>query len=64
MSVPAGTPGDEVPEADWAEQGVEAGPPADGGTVAPPVLGTRSFEAEPADVVEQELPVDYDEDEH
>lgn len=62
MSVPAGTPGDEVPEADWAEQAVEAGPPAEDAPVTPvPDPGSR--EAEPADVVEQEFPVAYDEDE-
>ena len=62
MSVPAGTPGDEVPEADWAEQAVTAGPPDDAEPAAP-VVGGVSLEAEPADVVEQGLAVDYDEDE-
>ncbi len=64
MTVPAGAPGDEVPEADWAEQEAEAGPRAEDGA-APGVrvgsAGTR--EADEADLADQELSVDYGDDE-
>ena len=59
MTVPAGAPGDEVPEADWAEQEVEAGPGAEDG-VRVVSAGTR--EADEADLAEQELSVDYDDE--
>lgn len=64
MTVPTGAPGDEVPEADWAEQTTEAGPPPVGhpptGTGA---VASGSREANEADVVEQEQLVDLDDDE-
>jgi hypothetical protein len=65
MSVPTGAPGDEVPEADWAEQAAEAGPGAEGegpASAAPAV--SRAREADEADLVEQGLSVEYDDDEH
>lgn len=62
MTVPAGTPGDEVPEADWAEQATETDPSPEGlpptGAVA---AGVR--EADEADVVEQEQLVDLGDEE-
>ena len=63
MTVSAGAPGDEVPEADWAEQEVEAGPGAEVGAgpgVRVGSAGTR--EADEADLAEQELSVDYDDE--
>jgi len=61
MTLPTGTPGDEVPEADWAEQVTEVG--SDG---EPPEVWSagpaRSREADEADLAEQELPVDLSED--
>ena len=51
-----------MPEVDWAEQSVDAGPTEGDAVVAPPVVGTSDLEANPADVVEQELTVTYDED--
>jgi hypothetical protein len=63
MTVPTGTPGDEVPEADWAEQATEAGP-VDEGAAHPVgwVVPGGSREADEADLADQELAVDYDED--
>ena len=62
MSVPTGAPGDEVPEADWAEQAADAGPDGEApGSAAPTV--SRGREADEADLVEQELSVEYDDDE-
>ena len=63
MSVPAGTPGSEVPEADWAEQAVEVGPPTDAEPSGSPVVDTAGREAEPADVAEQGPSVDFDDEE-
>jgi hypothetical protein len=64
MTVPTGAPGDEVPEADWAEQLADAGPPADGEQpTAAPSLAAREREADEADLVEQDFPVDYSDDE-
>ena len=64
MSVPAGAPGDEVPQEDWAEQATEAGPSADG---HPPTsaatLSSESREADEADLLEQEQPVDLGDEE-
>jgi hypothetical protein len=63
MTVSAGAPGDEVPEADWAEQEVEAGPAAE--VAAGPgvrVGSAGTLEADEADLAEQELSVDYDEE--
>jgi hypothetical protein len=63
MTVPTGAPGDEVPEADWAEQVTEAGP-ADGEQPTPaPSLAAGDREADEADLVEQGYPVDYSDDE-
>lgn len=63
MTVSAGAPGDEVPEADWAEQEAEAAAGAED-RAAPGVrvvsAGTR--EADEADLAEQELAVDYDDE--
>jgi hypothetical protein len=64
MTVPAGTPGDEVPEADWVEQVAETGGVA--GDEGFPVIGVvpaGSREADEADLADQELAVDYSEDE-
>ena len=62
MTVPAGTPGDEVPEADWVEQEAGAGP-TDDGVASVPVGTVSGREADEADLAEQELTVDYSEDE-
>ncbi len=63
MTIPAGTPGDEVPEADWAEQATEAGPLAE---AAPPIHAdagaSGGLEANEADVVEQEQLVELDDE--
>jgi hypothetical protein len=65
MSVPTGAPGDEVPEADWAEQAAEAGPGAEGEAPAPTsAAASRAREADEGDLVEQEFSVGYDDDEH
>jgi len=64
MSVPAGSPGDEVPEADWAEQVTEAGPPDDPGPSAPTApVAAAAREANEADLIEQDFPVNFDDDE-
>ena len=62
MSVPAGTPGDEVPEADWVEQAVEAGPP-DEEPAGSPEVDTARLEAETDDDAEQGLLDDLDDEE-
>jgi hypothetical protein len=63
MTVPAGAPGDEVPQEDWAEQSAEAGPVSDGQSTAPATLWSRTREADEADLVEQEQAVDLGDDE-
>jgi hypothetical protein len=64
MTVPTGAPGDEVPEADWAEQAADAGPLADGEQPTPASsLAADEREADEADLVEQDFPVDYSDDE-
>jgi len=64
MTVPMGAPGDEVPEADWAEQEADAGSSAEGEpTVALPLIAADAREANEADLVEQEFAVDYGDDE-
>jgi hypothetical protein len=64
MTESAGAPGDEVPEADWAEQTTEAGPPAAGQPpTAAGAVASGSREADEADVVEQEQLVDLDDEE-
>jgi len=55
---PAESPGDEVPESDWAEQNTDADPLVEGGgppgeLPAQPARGTR--EANEADLAEQEI---------
>ena len=63
MTVSAGAPGDEVPEADWAEQEVEAGPgTGDGAGPGVRVGSAGTREADEADLAEQELSVDYDDE--
>jgi hypothetical protein len=63
MTLSAGVPGDEVPEADWAEQEAEAGPPAEDGPAAGVrVVSAGTREADEADLAEQELSVGYDEE--
>ena len=64
MTESAGTPGDEVPEADWAEQTTEAGPPTEGRpSSSGGAVAGGSREADEADVVEQEQLVELDDDE-
>ncbi len=64
MSVPAGAPSDEVPREDWVEQSTEAGPSAEGAPSTPAAtLSSRTFEANEADLVEQEHPVDLGDEE-
>jgi hypothetical protein len=64
MTVPAGAPGDEVPQEDWAEQSTEAGPLAEGHPPTPATaLSPQTQEADEADLVEQEQPVDLGDDE-
>ena len=64
MSVPAGAPNDEVPREDWVEQSTEAGPPAEGAPSIPTTtLSSRTFEANEADLVEQEQLVDLGDEE-
>jgi hypothetical protein len=64
MTVPTGAPGDDVPEADWAEQVAEVGPSAEGEQPTPATaVGAREREADEADLVEQDSPVDYSDDE-
>ncbi|GAA1430218.1 hypothetical protein GCM10009616_14260 [Microlunatus lacustris] len=64
MTVPAGAPGDEVPQEDWAEQVTEAGPPAEGQPTTPATaLSSESREADEADLLEQEQPVDLGDEE-
>ena len=62
MTVSGGAPGDEVPEADWAEQVAEAGPPDEDQPVASRSVDAVSREADEADLVEQEFPVDFDDE--
>jgi hypothetical protein len=62
---PAGSPGDEVPESDWAEQQTDADPLADvDGSPGelPARLGPGIREANEADLAEQEI-VTYVDDE-
>lgn len=61
MTVPAGTPGDEVPEADWAEQEADAATVGEDPTG--PVGAASTREADEADLAESELTVDYGDDE-
>ena len=64
MTVPAGAPGDEVPQEDWAEQTTEAGPSAeDHPATAAPALAPETREADEADLLEQEQPVDLGDEE-
>lgn len=64
MTVPAGAPGDEVPQEDWAEQATEAGPLAEGHPPTPAsTLDPAAREAAEADLVEQEQPVDLGDEE-
>lgn len=64
MTVPAGAPGDEVPQEDWAEQATEAGPTAESHPVtAPATLSAEAREANEADLLEQEQPVDLGDEE-
>ena len=63
MSVSGGAPGDEVPEADWAEQIAEAGPSDEDQAAPSRSVDAVSREADEADVVEQESPVDFDDEE-
>jgi hypothetical protein len=64
MTVPTGAPGDEVPEADWAEQAADAGALAETEQPTPaPSLAASEREADEADLVEQDFPVDYSDDE-
>lgn len=64
MTVPAGAPGDEVPQEDWAEQATEAGPSAEGHpAAAPAALSPEAREANEADLLEQEQPVDLGDEE-
>ena len=62
MTEPVGVPGDEVPEADWAEQIAEAGAPADGEPTPGSSVAAAEREADEADLVEQEQPVDLGDD--
>jgi hypothetical protein len=63
MTVPTGAPGDEVPAEDWAEQATEAGPLAEGHPPTPATaLSPTDREADEADLVEQEQPVDLGDD--
>jgi hypothetical protein len=63
MTTP-GAPGDEVPEADWAEQVADAGAASeDEPLTRAPSLAARGREADEADLVEQDLAVDYSDDE-
>ena len=62
MTVPAGTPGDEVPAEDWAEQAVETGTAEDLSSTPGPVIG-RTVEADEADLAEQGYAVDLGDDE-
>jgi len=62
MTVPAGTPGDEVPTEDWAEQLAEARPSAADESVVAGTAGARSLEADEADLAEQEQGVDLDDE--
>ena len=61
MTVPGGTPGDEVPEADWAEQLAEAAPSPDSHPATSAAVSDR--EADEADVAEQGQLVDLGDDE-
>lgn len=61
MTVPAGTPGDEVPAEDWAEQAVETGSLADGGSL-PGLVAGGTVEADEADLAEQGYTVDLDDE--
>lgn len=63
MTVPAGSPGDDVPEADWAEQEADAGRSEDETPVVVPSTETGFREANEADLLEQEVAVDYGDDE-
>ena len=61
---PAESPGDEVPESDWAEQHTIADPieAEESAAETPAQLGRGTFEANEADLVEQET-VAYVDDE-
>lgn len=64
MTVPAGAPGDEVPQEDWAEQAAEAGPPAEGHpSTSAGALSPETREADEADLLEQEQAVDLGDEE-
>jgi hypothetical protein len=64
MTMSAGAPGDEVPEAHWAEQEAEAGSATeDGGSPRVRVVSAGTREADEADLADQELSVDYGDDE-
>jgi hypothetical protein len=64
MSVPAGAPSDEVPREDWVEQSTETGPSGEGGPATPATtLSSRTFEANEADLAEQEQLVDLGDEE-
>ena len=55
---PAGSPGDEVPESDWAEQNTDADPLAEGGGPhgeLPAQLAPGTREANEADLADQEM---------
>jgi hypothetical protein len=55
---PADSPGDEVPESDWAEQNTDADPLAEGGGSPGELsaqLGRGTREANEADLAEQEI---------
>lgn len=62
MTVPAGTPGDEVPAEDWAEQSVDTGSAGDGG-FTPGMVAGGTVEADEADLAEQGYTVDLDDEE-
>jgi hypothetical protein len=64
MTLPAGGPGDEVPREDWTEQVTEAGPGAEAGApTAAGALFPEAREADEADLLEQEQPVDLADEE-
>ena len=60
MTVPTGGPGDEVPEADWAEQLTEADPSPDS---HPSTSVASDREADEVDMAEQGQLVDLGDDE-
>jgi hypothetical protein len=62
MSEPISPPGDEVPAEDWAEQGLDAGPSGETSPAASRTPVTRTVEANEADLAEQELTVEFDDE--